>query len=203
MMESLRRIPSFFLLALWLGFLGWKAYEFHYGAEGDVESHAVRIASLKSELKGLNDRYQEGQGFLKTLDAKKDEIRAQARKLVEYQGALSEQADLAGLLKLLLTEAKKIGLRVDRMEPGRKNLQPFFLEQESKLELRGTFQQLHLFIHRVSRMQRILRIRNFRFRPAQSGPASGLAPLVADLGVSSFQYVLSQEDSLLKPEGSK
>ncbi len=202
-MDSLKRIPSFVLLLLWLGFLGWKAYEFHYAADGAVESHAVRVAALKSELKGLNDRYQEGQGFLKTLNAKKEEIRSQARKLAEFQGALSEQADLVGLLKVLLTEAKKIGLRVDRMEPGRKTLRPFYIEQESKLELRGTFQQLHLFVYRVSRLQRILRIQNFRIRPVSTTSGSALAPLVADLGVSSFQYVVSQEDSLLKSEEAK
>jgi Tfp pilus assembly protein PilO len=202
-MESLRRIPSFLILFLWIGYLGWQAYEFQFSPGGEVEAHIARISAMKRELKELNNKYQEGQSFLKTLDAKKEEVRALAKKLAEFQGALSEQADSAGLMKILLTEAKKIGLRVDRIEPGKKTTRPFYIEQESRLELRGTFQQLHLFVYRVSRMQRILRIENFHFRPAPVGAGTANLPLSAELGVSSYQYVMSQEDSLVKAEGAK
>jgi Tfp pilus assembly protein PilO len=202
-MSAFKRIPTFLILFIWIAYLGTKVYNFNSSSDGEVEAHHLKVDEMKKDLQGLKAKLKEGEAFMKTLEAKKEELRAQARKLSEYQGALTEQADSANLVKLLLTEAKKIEIRVDKIEPGKKTQHPFYLEQEYNLDLRGSFQQILLLIHRISQMQRILRIEDYKFKQSPTTLSSRAITLAANLSVSSFQYTLSQEDSLGKDDSAK
>jgi Tfp pilus assembly protein PilO len=197
-MSALRRIPVFLFLFLWLCYLGYKVYDFYSSPEGENEGHRAKIVGMKKDLEGLKGKLEEGKAFMKTLDAKREEIRAQAKRLSEFQGALSEQSDSANLVKMLLTEAKKIEIRVDKIEPGRKVPFPFYQEQQYGLSLRGSFQQILLFIFRISQMQRILRVEDYHFKLSPTSLSSRSTTLEASLIVSSFQYTLSQEDNLTR-----
>lgn len=195
-MSSLNRFPAFLILFIWLGYLGWKGYEFNTASDGEVEAHHTKVAAGKKEIQGLREKVKEGEAFVKSLEAKKEELRNQAKRLSEFQGALSEQADSASLVKFLITEAKKLEIKVDRIEPGRKNQQPFYLEQQYDLDLRGSFQQILLLMFRISKMQRILRIENYKFRVSPTSLSPRSMTLAASLVLSSYQYTLSQEDSV-------
>jgi type IV pilus assembly protein PilO len=202
-MDSLKRFPSFLLLVFWLGYLGFRFFEFNSTADGAVEQHAVKMKDLKAEVVQLNQKYKEGQQFLKTLDLKRTEIQGQAKKLADYQGALSEGADVPNLIKLLMTEARKLDMRVDKVEPGKKIQKEFYLEQQFNLDLRGSYQQVLLFVYRISQLQRILRVSNFTMRPSPISLSSRAMTLTVGVSVSAYQYSLSKEDALAKDESSK
>ncbi|NDG86148.1 MAG: hypothetical protein EBX52_14050, partial [Proteobacteria bacterium] len=199
--NSLNRFPAFLILFAWCAYLGWKVYDFNTSPEGEVEQHRAKVVEAKKTIQGLREKIKEGEAFMKTLEAKKEELRAQSKKLAEYQGALSEQADSANLVKLLLTEAKKLEIRVDKIEPGKKNQQPYYLEQQYDLDIRGSFQQFLLFMLRISKMQRILRIENYKFRLSPSMMSPRSVTLSGSLAVSSYQYTMSQEDSIGREVG--
>ncbi|NDG85727.1 MAG: hypothetical protein EBX52_11925 [Proteobacteria bacterium] len=195
-MNAINRFPAFLILFGWLAFLGWKVYDFNTSPEGEVEMHRAKVTEAKKEIQGLRDKVKEGEAFMKTLDAKREELRAQARKLAEYQGALSEQADSANLVKLLLIEAKKLEIRIEKIEPGKKNQQPYYLEQQYELDLRGSFQQVLLLMLRISKMQRILRVENYKFKLSPTNMSPRSVTLSAKLTVSSYQYTVGQEDAI-------
>ena len=119
-MEALKRFPSLLLLAGFIGYLAYNVYEFEYSETGEIQKLQGQVKAADTELEGMRKKKKEGEAFLKSLDAKKEEIREQAKKLSGYQGALSEAADIPNLIKILLTEARKLEIRVDRMEPGKK-----------------------------------------------------------------------------------
>jgi Tfp pilus assembly protein PilO len=195
-MASLKSTPFYLMLFAFLGYLGFEYYTFSYSPEGEVELHRSALASANSELEGLRKKLADGNKFMKSLDQKREEIRAQIVKLGEYQGALSEAPDVPVLLRLLDTEAKRAELKVDRIEPGKKDQREYYLEQEFKLDVRGTFQNLLLFIHRVSQLQRILRIEGVTLRIAASSVSAKAITLSANLSVRAYQYTLSKEDKL-------
>lgn len=195
-MEGLKSTPFYLMLFAFLGYLGFQYYTFSYSPEGEVELHRAALASANSELEGLKKKLADGNKFMKSLDQKRDEIRAQIVKLGEYQGALSEAPDVPVLLRLLDTEAKRAELKVDRIEPGKKDQREYYLEQEFKLDVRGSFQNLLLFIHRVSQLQRILRIEGVTLRIASSSVTAKAITLSANLSVRAYQYTLSKEDKL-------
>jgi Tfp pilus assembly protein PilO len=94
------------------------------------------------------------------------------------------------------TEAKRAELKVDRIEPGKKDQREYYLEQEFKLDVRGSFQSLLLFIHRVSQLQRILRIEGITLRIAPTNLSAKAITLSSNLSVRAYQYTLSKEDKL-------
>ncbi len=195
-MEGLKSTPFYLMLFSFLGYLGFQYYTFSYSPEGEVELHRAAMASANSELEGLKKKLADGNKFMKSLDQKREEIRAQIVKLGEYQGALSEAPDVPVLLRLLDTEAKRADLKVDRIEPGKKDQREYYLDQEFKLEVRGTFQNLLLFVHRVSQLQRILRIEGVTLRIASTSLSAKAITLSANLSVRAYQYTLSKEDKL-------
>ena len=135
---------------------------------------------------------------MKLLDLKKAEIQAQVKKLNEYQGALSEAPDVPSLIKLLLTEAKKLEMRVDRIEPGKKNQKEYYLEQEFKLDVRGSYQQVMLFCARIAQMQRILRIEAYDMKLSPTTLSPRAVTLATSLSIRAYQYTSSKEDQIGK-----
>jgi Tfp pilus assembly protein PilO len=192
----LRSAPILLLLFGYLGYLGYQYYTFEYSTEGEVELHRAALASANSELEGLKKKLVDGTKFMQTLDQKREEIRNQMGKLAEFQGALSEAPDVPVLLRLLDTEAKRAELRVDRVEPGKKDAKEYYLEQEFKVEVRGSFQNILLFVHRISQLQRILRIEGVNLRIAGTPISAKGITLASNLSVRAYQYTLSKEDKM-------
>jgi type IV pilus assembly protein PilO len=202
-MEALKRFPSLLLLAGFIGYLAYNVYEFEYSETGEIQKLQGQVKAADTELEGMRKKKKEGEAFLKSLDAKKEEIRDQARKLTGYQGALSEAADIPNLIKILLTEARKLEIRVDRMEPGKKTQKEFYLDQEFKLDVKGSFQQILMFMHRISQLQRILRVGNFNLRKSSISLSSRSVTLDSSISVNAYQYTVSKEDALSNEANSK
>jgi len=191
-MEALKRFPSLLLLAAWIGYLAYNVYEFEYSESGEAHRLQAQVKQADSELDGMRKKKKEGEAVLKSLDSKKEEIREQARKLAGYQGALSEAADIPNL------KARKLEIRVEKMEPGRKNQKEYYLEQEFRLNMKGNFQQIVLFMHRISQLQRILKVGNFSLKKSPISLSSRSVTLDAGISVNAYQYTVSKEDSLSK-----
>ena len=194
-MEGLKRFPFTLIFVAYVAYLGVQLYGFFYAADGQVEQHRLQIASSQAELESSKKKLTEGK-FLKTVESKKQEIQTQIKKLSEYQGALSEGLDVPSMMKMLLTEAKKLELKVDRLEPARKSQKEYYLEQEFKLEVRGTYQQIAIFTQRVSQMERILRIESYTIKPAATATGKVSNQLAGQLFVRAYQYTLSKEDKI-------
>jgi Tfp pilus assembly protein PilO len=198
MIEKLKGFPFILVFVAYAGYLAFQGYSFLNASDGEVEQHKTRLSTAQADIDGLNKKLVEGKKFLKSLDLKKIEIQGQVKHLAEYQGALSEAPDVPSLIKLLLTEAKKIEMRVDKIEPGKKTQKEYYLEQEFKLEVRGSYQQLVLFASRVAQMQRILRIEAYELKQSPNSISPKTVTLSGSLSVRAYQYTLSKEDQIGK-----
>jgi len=198
MTEKLKNFPFILVFVAFTGYLGFQAYNFNNASDGEVEQHKTHLQNEQTEIDGLRKKLAEGKKFMKSLDLKKIEIKGQVKRLSEYQGALSEAPDVPSLIKLLLTEAKKLEMKVDKIEPGKKNQKEYYLEQEFKLDVRGSYQQLLLFSSRVAQLQRILRIEAYEMKQAPAALTPKAVTLTASLSVRAYQYTLSKEDQIGK-----
>ncbi len=195
-MERLKTFPFIFIFVAYVAYLGVQYFDFHYASDGQYEMHVAKIKQTKDEVEVLKKKLVEGQKFIKTLDAKKDELRAQVKKLSEYQGVLSEGLDVPSLIKMLLTETKRIQLKVDRIEPGRRLAKEFYVEQEFRMDVKGSYSQLVLLAQRISQLQRILRIEAFSLKPSPSLTSRVSSQLDGQLSVRAYQYTSSKEDTM-------
>ena len=203
MIDKLKKIPFFLVLVFYFGYLGFEYYNFNYAPDGAVEQHRAAMATAQNEIETLKKKLLEGKKFMQALDLKRAEIQAQVKKLSEYQGALSEAPDVASLIKVLLTEAKKLEMKVDRIEPGKKTEKEYYLEQEFRLEVRGSYQQLILFAARVAQLQRILRIEAYSMKLSPTSLSPRATTVAATLSVRAYQYTMGKEDQIGKGMSSK
>ena len=197
-MEKLKNFPFFVIAIAFAAYLAYTYYNFSYAPDGAVEQHRTALTNSQGEINGLKQKLAEGKKFMQALDVKKLEIQAQVKKLGDYQGALSEAPDVASLVKMLLTEAKKLDIKVDRIEPGRKTQKEYYLDQEFKIDVRGSYQQILLFAARVAQLQRILRIEAYNMKAAPTNLSPRATTLLASLSVRAYQYTLSKEDQIGK-----
>ena len=190
-MDQLKKIPFWMFFFLFALYTGYQVFEFEMTDSGEVAKNNVRV---NQEAKLV-----EGEKFTKTLDVKKDDIRSQVKKLAEYQGVLADSLDVPELIKVLITETKRIQLKVDRIEPGRKGPKEYYIEQEFKMMVRGTYVQMVLLAQRISQLQRILRIESFNFKPVKNAAGRPTGALDADISIIAYQYAMSNEDSIARP----
>jgi Tfp pilus assembly protein PilO len=198
MIETLKRFPFFMVFVAYAGYLGFQYYNFNYAPDGEVAIHKTKVQSAEAEIQTLKRKLAEGKKFMEALELKKAEVRELVAKLLLYQGALSEAPDFPSLMKVILTEAKKLEMKVDRIEPGKKNQREYYLEQEVKLEMRGTYQQFLLFMARIAQLQRILRVENYEMKLSPTTVTSHSITLSATLSIRAYQYTLSKEDQIAK-----
>lgn len=198
MIEKLKNFPFILVFAIYFAYNGYEYYNFLYAADGQVEQHRTQLVSAEKDISDLKKKLEDGKKFMRSLDLKKAEIQTQVKKLNDYQGALSEVPDVPSLIKLLLTEAKKLDMKVDRIEPGKKNQKEYYLEQEFKLDVRGSYQQIVLFAARIAQMQRILRIEAYDMKLSQTSLSSRTVTLSAALSIRAYQYTSSKEDQIGK-----
>ncbi len=198
MIEKLKGFPFMFVFFAYAGYLGYSLYGFMFASDGQVEQHKITVNAAQNEIEDLKKKLADGKKFIAVVDLKKAELQAQVKKLAEYQGALSEAPDVPGLIRLLITEAKKLEMKVDRIEPGKKTQKEYYLEQEFKVDVRGNFQQILLFGARVAQLERILRIESYEMRPSPISLNPRAVTLGATLSVRAYQYTMGKEDQIGK-----
>jgi len=198
MIEKLKNFPVMLIFVCYLGYLGVQYYEFNYASDGLIETEQAHLKLLKDELDGLKKKFVEAKKFMLTLDSKKDDLRLQVKKLEEYQGVLSEDLDVPSLIKVLLTETKRIQLKVDKIEPGRRVPKEFYVEQEFKMDIKGTFSQIVLFAQKISQLQRVLRIEAFELKPSVIANSRISNQLDAQCSIRAYQYAPGKEDVLAR-----
>ena len=72
---------------------------------------------------------EEAEEFYKSLNVKREQIRIQADQLSEKKAIISEEVDVPAFIKMLVTEAKRVGLSVYSIKPAKENKEQFYIEQ--------------------------------------------------------------------------
>ncbi len=194
-MEKVLRIP-FFLAAILYGlYLGYEWYEFNFDDSGEVASHKKSIAEKQTSYDEAKKKLEAGLKFKAQKEAKLRDLQERVKKLAKYKGALAENLDYSTLLKLINVEARVVGLKLDKIEPGKDSTKPFYVEHEYKISMRGTYTKFLGFFQRLSQLDKILRVEAFRIKPLSTS-LSRSQNLDAELSIHTYQYKISSEDSI-------
>jgi len=195
-MEKLKNIPFFLLFILYLGWLGVQTYQFEFSSEGAVEMHKTKINTLKSDIAGLKKKVVEAKEFEKSLDTNKEDLRKKVKKMFEYEAMFSERIDVPNLMKLLLTEARRVDLKLEKIEPLPQALKEFYIEQEFKMKLNGDYIKMLLFMQRIAQMQRLMRVNDVELVALSNASASSSQKLSGTFSIKAYRYTNSKEDTM-------
>lgn len=195
--ESLEKIPYSLVLVGYLGYLGYGYYDFTSADSSPLIQKTKQIELIKKDTTLLAAKKREREEFLKSLDSKRSQLREMAGKLDEMKSTLSEDLDVAEFIRMVITEAKKVGLTVKSIKPKGQTSKEFYSEHVFDLSYRGAYVQLIVFLERLSNVQRIVLIDNFSMKPI-SKDTSRYIELDGSIELKTYRYLASKADQVTK-----
>jgi len=184
-----------------LAFAGYYSYDYYYVFQQDPASplaaRKTELAAIKKQNEVLEGKMKELEEFSRQLEAKKEQIRSIAQQLADTRGALADDLLMPDFMKMLVSEAKRVGLTVLSITPARKGAKEYYYEYPVEVKFRGIYAQLYSYLSRISNLQRIVRVSRFDMKPISSS-SSKFVELEGVLEVKTFAYVGSKADQVGK-----
>lgn len=192
---ALQKIPATLLLLFYLGYLGYDYYSFETDSSSELKIKRTQVAQLKEETETAKRRIKEVEEFFKSLEVKREELRGLASKLGDMKATLSEDLDVSEFIKMVVTEAQKVGLSVRGIQPVGETKKEFYFEQAFRVNYRGVFAQVVVFLQRIRQLQRIVRIQDYNLSPAS--PDNGRYVLLqGNMTLLAYRYAGSKADDI-------
>jgi Tfp pilus assembly protein PilO len=199
--DFLNRVTDFTpLLLVAIGvYYGLDYYELMVSDASPVKAKDQQIASLQSDIARMQGKVKEMEQFHASLESRKLQLREHATRLDEMKGSLSDTFDSSEFMRLVVTEAKKVGLSVLRLEPQAVESKEYYAQHAFSLSFRGVYQQLLVFLDRISNVQKIVRVDELTLKPIGNGSAR-FVQLEGTMEIRAYRYLSSSADSLARNE---
>jgi Tfp pilus assembly protein PilO len=195
--EILNKIPVVLLLVAYLGNLGYDYYSFTNDSTSPLGDKKSQLEAAKTNNAQLKVKLNELQTFVKTLEAKKVALRNMVEEFQQVSGALSDHLDIPLFMKMVLTEARRAGLKVEGLKPKGITEKEFYQESGFDFTYRGVFVQLLRFLQRLALTTEIIRIEDLNMKP--NSPASGrFVEITGGLEIKTYSYSAAKVDALVK-----
>lgn len=185
--------------------VAWNGYDyfqnFQTGADSPLKAKRAELDTVRLQNAALTRKGAELDAFVKRLEEKKIEITGLSQKLAEMRGALSDDVSMPDFMGLLVSEAKRVGLSVQSMVPGRRQAREYYSEYPVELKFRGVYAQAFTFLQRLSNLQRIVRVDRFDMRPTSHNATGRYVEIEGTIEVKTFSYLGSSADKVGKEAG--
>lgn len=186
--------PALVLVTLYLA-----GYDYYFSFLQDSSSPLVQktnqISQIKQENLKLKEKIKQAEEFQKNLEVKRQELRSLAQELDNMKATLTEGLDVPDFMKMIITEAKKIGLLVQGLKPIGKDNKEHYSEHAFEFSFRGAYVQILAFLDRLSQSQKVIQIDQISIGP-QGSQRSKHIELNGTILVKTFSYLGSPVDEI-------
>lgn len=194
----MEKLPVSLFFIVLAGYYGYLYYEFQNSETSPLKQKEAEIRSVQDETVKLNKKLRELDAFRASLDKMRTDLRSLAQKLDESKASISDTFDDPAFMKAAVTEARRVGLSVEKITPlGNMVPKEFYGEHTFEFGFKGIFVQLLVFLHRVSQMQMVVKVDTFKIAPTGSR-LSGFTQLEGVLQIKGYNYLRSKADEITK-----
>jgi len=197
----LKGLPYGLVIVVVLAYALFDFYQFSYTSTSLRSQKTSQIVNLTNSIESLKKDVKKAEDFQASNKSIKQEIQLKASELEQMQVELTETIDIAEFLRMISTEAKRIGIRVTSLRPGREKLDEFYVSKAVELKYEGVFVQLMVFLKRLSDVRKIVRVDDFQIE-VKGDPSGQLVPLQGRMDIQMFKYRVTSEDELME-KGAK
>jgi len=131
------------------------------GAAGNYDS---QIAIAKAELNKKNDLLKKTKDRIGQRTQFEDEMNLVSQTFRQALDYLPTKADTQDLYKKIYSEARAAGVEMSGFKPREPVAKDFYDEIPMEISVRGTYAQLTSFLGNVSKIPRIINIKNVELR---------------------------------------
>lgn len=146
------------VIALLIGLFVWQVYIPKY----------EEIERLEADLQKLQLELQKAEAYAARYDEFKEELRQVDLKLKEALKKLPETKEIPDLLDQINESVLQAGLIISGFVPGGESAQEFYSEVPVQLQVSGGYHNLAKFADMISKMERIVTLRNMSLSPASA-----------------------------------
>lgn len=190
----------FFAIAI---YLGWDYYSFTTDPTSEYGAKKASLDEQRADIVAKEKKVADAKTFYQNLEKKREELRRLSTELATMKSTLTENNDIPAFMKLVLNEAKRVGLMVTSLSPLPSQKMQYYIEQPFDLNFQGVYVQLIAFLDRLAQAERIVRIDDFTVRPrSTSTKASKFVDLEGTIKVRTYVYLGTQEDEVATSGGS-
>lgn len=190
----------FFILA---AYFGWDYYTFLTDATSELGQKRAQVEQKKVDIVVKEKKLADAKEFYRNLEKKREELRALSTELSTMKSTLTETPDPPAFMKLVLNEAKRVGLTVTSLSPLQAQTKQYYIEQPFDLSFQGVYVQLIAFLDRLAQAERIVRIDDFSVHPRTTASRGArFVELEGTIVVRSYVYLGTQEDDVANKGGS-
>ena len=206
--EILNRLPLTVIALAYMGWVGYSHWSFLQSPQSELGIRRAKLESVEREILKAQDRKRQAELFFKSLEQKKAEVRLLQSQLQNMRGSLSDEIDVGEFLRTVVTEAKKVGLKVLSFKPNGSEIKgEFFSETQFTLRFQGLFIQTLVFLNRISELNRIIRIEGYKMAPQNSLNPNAIASgkfteLDGQVTLSTYRYAASKADEVKNGENT-
>jgi Tfp pilus assembly protein PilO len=195
-----------FINVLFLVFAAYIGYDYWSYTTDETSEYGTKVKELetkKADVATREKKVTEAKEFFRALDKKRAELRALSQELATMKSTLTESLDTPTFMKLVLTEAKRVGLNVTSLSPQNSQPKQYYSEYPFDISYQGVYVQLIAFLDRLAQSERIVRIDDFSVKPkGNTARASKFVDLEGSIRIRSFVYRGTEEDSVATEGGS-
>ena len=197
LLAPLNRIPWILIAFLVLGYFGWGYYDFLNNESSELNQEKARVVSIREDISRKTSKLKEVEQFRLTVDARRRQILEMKSRLEELKLAVSDTLDNSEFMDILNAEARRVGLDVVQLSHGTTGLKELYAEHPFKLSVRGVYLQFLVFLERLSKLQKIIRVDTFSVLPRPGAQISRpLVELDVALDMKVFRYISSAADKV-------
>lgn len=150
-----------------------------------VKSNQIRM--LKDELSNLQAQVQKNRVIAGNLERFKQEVERLSEELKKAVAKLPGEKEIPSLLTNISDAGKSVGLEFLLFRPHPEVKKGFYSEVPIEIQVVGTYHQVALFFDKVSKMPRIVNIRNINMSsPKESG---GKILLTTSCSAVTFRFL--------------
>lgn len=200
--DILAKIPVIVLAMLYLGYMGWDYYDFLNSPESELGAKKAQLAAMKTQLEVQQKKLVSAQDFFKNLDSIRNRIRTLSQQLENTKASLNAEIDLANFIRMITLEAKKVGLTIQSIRPEPDVKKEYYIEVPFAIQLKGAYVQTLVFFDRIVRLQQLVRVAGFDFRPVGNAYAK-YVELEGNGRLVTFKYLGSAADEVVTQEWMK
>ena len=173
------------LLILVMGLVGAAWYTLYYDEV---------LTSYDRELRRtpqLNKEFAEQKEVEKNLVRFEEEITRLKRARDKMRDRLPENAEIAGLLQQIHSQAKVVGLDILSFERGQDEAEQLYARIPVTMTLLGTFHQITTFFYYLGKLTRIVNVENIQLTSASR--EDGLNKIKAVCNATTFMYLSAEQ----------
>ena len=193
----LSRIPWSLIGFAILLFFGWQYYDFMNNETSALNQEKARVAEIRNEIDRNNQKLKDVESFKQTVVERRRKIDELRAELESKKLAVSESVDAAEFMGVLNAQARRVGLEVMRLEPSQSTAKELYAEHPFKLSFRGVFVQFLVFLERLAKLDKIVRVDRFDVKPSAKAQVSrSLVELEGQMEMKVYRYVNSAADTM-------